>query len=114
MNDPKEMEREAKAVFVGEVIAKREATREDEHNHSSPYVIRMRVEHYWKWVKNPEISISALDEPPRCCGTEFKVGEKYLVYAVHRDLRTGCTRTGKLASADEDLKALGPGKTFSK
>ena len=114
MNDPKEMERRAKAVFVGEVIAAREATREDERNHSAPYVFRLRVERYWKGVKTPEISISAMDGPPHCCGMEFEVGEKYLVYAVDKNLGTACTRTRSLASADEDLKALGPGKTFSK
>jgi len=114
MNGPKEMERRAKAVFVGEIIKLREATPEDERNHSSPYVFRVRVERYWKGVTTPEISISAMDGPPGCCGIELKVGEKYLIYAVYKDLRIACTRTRPLESAAEDLKALGPGKTFSK
>jgi hypothetical protein len=115
MNDPKEMERRAKVVFVGEIIAEREATQEDERTHSAPYVFLVRVERYWKGVKTPEISISAIGElQPGCCGVSLKVGQKYLVYAVGKDLSTGCTRTQHLENADEDLKALGPGKTFSK
>jgi hypothetical protein len=113
VNDQKEMMREAKAVFVGEVIGFREATAEDSRNHSAPHVFRVRVERYWKGVKTPEISISAVSESlPGCCGAKLEVGEKYLFYAVHRDLRTGCTRTQRFDRADEDLKALGPGKTF--
>jgi hypothetical protein len=115
VNDQKEMMREAKAVFVGEVIGYREATGEDSRNHSAPYVFRVRVERYWKGVKTPEISISAVSESlPGCCGVKLEIGEKYLFYAVHKDLRTGCTRTQRVDRADEDLKALGPGKTFSK
>jgi hypothetical protein len=113
VNDQKEMMREAKAVFVGEVIGFREATAEDSRNRSAPYVFRVRVDRYWKGVKTPEVSISAVRESlPGCCGEELKVGEKYLFYAVHKDLRTSCTRTRRLDRADEDLKVLGIGKSF--
>jgi hypothetical protein len=47
------------------------------------------------------------------CGGAFDVGENYLVYAYGEDDRlvtVPCSRTTLLASAEEDLKALGEGR----
>jgi hypothetical protein len=109
------MKREAKAVFVGEVIGLREATREDERHHSAPYVFQIRVERYWKGVKTQEIDISAMGVTRGgCCDIALSEGHKYLIYVVGKSLSTGCTRTRPLEQASEDLKILGPGKTFAK
>ena len=109
------MMREAKAVFVGEVVKFHEATREDERHHSAPYVFTVRVERYWKGVKTQEVTVSAMGlTRPGCCEIALEEGYKYLFYVVGRSMSTGCTRTRLLEHADEDLKALGPGKSFSK
>ncbi|MGC1906060.1 MAG: hypothetical protein WA715_19735 [Candidatus Acidiferrum sp.] len=63
------MEREAKAVFVGEVIEEHGATPEELSHHAAPFVFRMRVERYWKGVKTPKV-------------IGLKIAEKYLAYAV--------------------------------
>lgn len=52
------------------------------------------------------------------CGYEFEEGEEYLVYASEGDPITGadglsvglCSRTAKLADAQEDLQVLGGGR----
>ena len=44
VNDPKEMERESKAVFVGEVIAMHDATPEELRHGSDKFEWEMRVE----------------------------------------------------------------------
>ena len=113
VNDPKEMMREAKAIFVGEVTDIREATPEEVRHHSDNFVISLRVEKAWKGVKEKDILISARGQlQPGCCDIRLEIGHKYLVYASRKDLSTGCSRTRPLEQSDEDLKALGPGKTF--
>jgi hypothetical protein len=115
INNPKEMMRESKAVFVGEVLEIRESTPDEQRRHSDLAVARMRIEKFWKGVKTEEILISGMGfTRGGCCDIALAVGHKYLVYATHKDLSTKCTRTRHLDEADEDLKALGPGKTFSK
>ena len=102
-------------MFVGEVVAKHDATPEELRHGSDRFEWEMRVERYWKGVKTQEIFLSARGVlTPGCCDISLDIGERYLVYAVGKEMSTRCTRTQLLAKADEDLKALGPGKTFSK
>jgi hypothetical protein len=115
VNDPKEMMREAKAVFAGEVTDIREATPEERRHHSDEFVVSLRVERAWKGVKEKDILVSARGQlQPGCCDIALKIGEKYLVYAVGKSMSTSCARTRLLAQADEDLKALGSGKGIAK
>ncbi len=114
LNDPKEMEREAKAVFVGEVIAMHDATPEELRHGSDKFEWEMRVERYWKGVETQQIFISARGVAMHgCCDIALAAGNKYLVYVVGKEMRTSCTRTKLLEQAADDLKVLGPGKTFS-
>jgi hypothetical protein len=114
-NDPREMMHEARAVFVGEVLEIRESTPDEQRHHSDLAVARMRIERYWKGVKTQEILISAVGiARGGCCDIALAVGHKYLVYAVRKDLSTGCTRTQPLEQSEEDLKVLGTGKTLTK
>lgn len=115
VNDAKEMMRESKAVFIGEVTDIREATPEEMRHRSEGFVISLRVEKAWKGVKEKDILISARGQlHPGCCDIALKIGERYLVYAVGKTMSTACTRTQHVSQAAEDLTALGPGKTFSK
>lgn len=115
VNDPKEMQREAKAVFIGEVIAMHDATPDEMRHGSDKFEWEMRVERYWKGVKTQQIRISARGVAMHgCCDIALATGNKYLVYVVGKEMRTTCTRTKLLEQAADDLKALGPGKTFSK
>ena len=115
VDDPKEMERESKAVFVGEVIAMHDATPEEMRHGSDEFEWEMRVERYWKGIKTQQIFISAHGVAMHgCCDIALEMGNKYLVYVVGKEMRTSCTRTKLLEQAADDLKALGPGKTFSK
>jgi hypothetical protein len=115
VDDQKEMFQEASAVFVGEVLEIRDSTPEEQLHHSEESVARMRVERFWKGVKTKEILISAMGiKYGGCCDVLLKKGEKYLIYAVGEEMSTGCTRTKLVEQAKEDLKALGPGKTFAK
>jgi hypothetical protein len=114
LNNPVEMKRHAKAVFVGEVLEEREATRDEARELRVAFVVRMRVERFWKGVKTPEMVVNAMGElAPGCCGVSLKAGQRYLIYAVGRELSTGCTRSRHLEGAGEDLRALGPAQTFA-
>jgi hypothetical protein len=115
VKDPKDMEQEAKAVFVGTVLEIRDSTEEERHHHADAAVARIRVERFWKGVKTEEVLVSDMGILlPGCCNISFKVGRKYLVYAVGRNMTPGCTRTDFVENAADDLRALGPGKTSSK
>src|SRR5215470_12581440 len=104
----KSMMRHANSVFVGQVLEIRAATQSEREAGSGFGKVRLRVERYWKGVKAGEVVVETEGD----CGAFFRVGEKYLVYARGKHLTTGCTRTRSIESAEEDLKALGPGKEF--
>jgi hypothetical protein len=114
LDNPLEMKRHSKAVFVGEVLEEREATRAEARRLHVSFVVRLRVEQYWKGTRTREMIVSAMGElQPGCCGVSLKIGQRYLIYAVGKQLDTGCTRSRHLDGADEDLRALGPAQTFS-
>ncbi len=101
--------RHAKAVFAGEVLKVREATKSEQEENSNAYIVRMRVERYWKGIKSGEINV---ETDMTGCGPYFRVGEKFLVYGMGKRLNTVSSGTRKLEHAEEDLKALGKGKVF--
>ena len=90
----------AKAVFAGEVLEVRAATKAEREEYSNSYIVRMRVERYWKGIKSGEITV---ETDMFGCGPNLQVGTKYLVYGMGKRLNTGCTRTRKLEFASEDL-----------
>ncbi len=97
----------ARAVFVGEVLEVREATRSEREEYSSPFIVRMRVERYWKGIKSGEINV---ETDMMGCGPYFRVGEKFLVYGIGKRLSTACSGTRRLVDAEKDLETLGPPK----
>jgi hypothetical protein len=101
--------RHARSVFVGEVLEVREATTSEREENSNAYIVRMRVERYWKGIKSGEINV---ETDMTGCGPYFRVGEKFLVYGMGKRLNTACSGTRKLERAEKDLEALGPGKAF--
>jgi hypothetical protein len=104
---PIAMRQHAAAVFVGEVLA---VTEFKDVKGMVGVEVNFRVERYWKGVKQPEMTIRM---NWACCDKPHpRIGDKYLVYAVGKKRETTCTRTNQLDLADEDLRTLGPGKTF--
>jgi hypothetical protein len=103
------MRHHAKAVFVGEVLEVRPATKAEREEYSNLYIVRMRVERYWKGIKSGEITVQT---DMFGCGPKLEVGAKYLVYGMGKHLDTGCIGTRKVEYADKDLEALGPGKEY--
>jgi len=66
------MKHHAKAVFIGEVLEVREATKEEREEYSNFYVVRMRVQRYWKGIKSGEVSV---ETDLTGCGPNLRVGE---------------------------------------
>ena len=94
------------AVFSGEVLEIRSGV--------TFLQARFRVERSWKGVEEEQVSVLTENTAE---STHYRVGEKYLVFAVIRNgkLFTGnCSRTKRLEYAEEDLKQLGEGKGHSK
>ena len=107
IGSPRKELKKASAVFVGEVVEAGVG------GSSSRY--KFRVERYWKGVREEYIIISV---GYGLCARPFTVGQKWLVYAFDYE-KEGltsdvCTRTKRLTVADDDLKALGKGKTIKK
>lgn len=107
---PLAMKRHSAAVFVGEVIDVRGPTDAESRKGYFGVGVTFRVERYWKGVKTQEITVHTR---LLCCNPTLDEGNRYLVYAVGRKLETGCTRTAPIANADEDLRSLGPGRSFN-
>ena len=105
------MKRHASAIFVGQVLEVRVATDVEFKRYLDRHLIRFRVEQYWKGIKTEEVIISGLGQLS-CCNVQLNVGEKYLIYAVGKAMTTTCTRTMGIEHAADDMKALGPAKTF--
>jgi hypothetical protein len=104
------MMRDSKVVFFGEVLDVKGTTKWEQEDGVTQYAVRFRIERYWKGVKGSETTVHT---DLHGCGPNLKVGHKYLVYAVGKGRETGCTRTRPIAEADEDLRALGAGKSLN-
>jgi hypothetical protein len=104
---PSSIKHRARAVFIGEVLEVREATKEEREEYSNFYIVRMRVQRYWKGIKSGEVNV---ETDLTGCGPNIKVGKKYLVYGMGKRLNTSCRRTRVLEDAEEDLRALGRAK----
>lgn len=93
-------------VFSGTVLDSRFV-----HKAQEPHLaVKFRVDRAWKGVQDRTVEIKA--GAPHACGFQFFAGQKYLVYASEDGpaFTSRCGFTKPLAQADEDLKALGPGK----
>jgi hypothetical protein len=101
------MKRHAKVVFVGEVLEIAKTPKQELEAGATQYAVRFRVNRYWKSVKTSEVIVHT---DMVGCGPHFEIGKKYLVYAFGETLETRFSRTKELAFADEDLRAIGPGK----
>lgn len=106
---PRSIMHHAKAVFIGEVLEVRPPTKAEREDGSNSYVVRLRVERFWKGIKGSEVFV---ETDMFGCGPNFEVRQKYLVYGMRKRLETACTGTRKLKDAGKDLAALGPGKEF--
>jgi len=118
----------ATAVFVGTVIdvrtKERTPTRDPREIDWSPRTFKFSIEEPFLGVAGANVEI-ATGTGGGDCGYDFKIGERYLVYAYRYSdedsrLSTGiCTRTRPYAKAEEDLEflrrvsSLDPGITIS-
>ncbi len=108
----------AKFVFAGKVLG-REQESQILFTSKFPFFhkvffaktkLKFEVKEVWKGDLSREIVTRELSG---LCSVSFEEGKEYLVYAYGRnwdDISTGCTRTSLLASANEDLAALGKGR----
>lgn len=101
---PRSMLHHAKSVFTGEVL---EITSTPKEIEASSFAVRLRVNRFWKGVKTREVIVHT---DMNSCGPHFDVGREYLVYGFGKELETRYSRTRELRFADEDLRAIGPGK----
>ena len=112
--------REAKAVFVGEVIGIVEPSTNDPKRPLADrlYAIRFKVDTSWKGTTSEEMVVLSDQGRAGCFSWgPFLKGNKYLVYAERktpsgtriRNLAVlfSCNRTSLLTNAGEDLKTLG-------
>ena len=110
--------REARSVFVGEVV---EIIEPRSGNPKAPladqlYSIKFKVERSWKGVNASQLSVLSDQGRAGCFSWGlFVKGMKYLVYAERRTpgapvrnlaVLFSCNRTALLASASEDLKLI--------
>lgn len=103
----------AAAVFVGTVVGVRDneppkpADRREVH--WFPRAFKFSVEQSYLGVAGTEVEVST-GQGGGDCGYEFKIGQRYLVYAYRYDDQLSasiCTRTRPFSSANEDLAFLG-------
>jgi hypothetical protein len=116
--------RNSSSVFTGEVISEEyRDIKEDspgKPENGKTLVIRFKVQRWWKGSRANEVTLyTSLRKYPD--GSEsfmaedfrFQKGESYLVYAQGRAEKlwtSECTRTRKLAGAENDLRELGDGE----
>jgi len=101
----------AAAVFVGTAIrtGRAEPSKDKSEPYGEPVVVKFTVEQSYLGVEGTEVEVFT-GFGGGDCGYEFKIGERYLVYAYRDRIRliTGiCTRTKPFAQATEDLAFLG-------
>lgn len=106
---PEEALEDAEDVFTGEVV---DITSIDD---GTRYEVRFEVSEAWKGIDHQEITVATANNSA-ACGYNFEAGQDYLVYTYENSSGTGpetetglCQRNADLASASEDLDALGEG-----
>ena len=93
----------AEAVFVGKVLSKTK--------NGDVKTFEFEVEKYWKGADKKKIKITVYETPR--FQAWFRIGDKYLVYAVANGGELNvkrCSRSNEAEDASEDLKKLGAGK----
>jgi hypothetical protein len=109
---PEEALEQAAVVFAGRVVQARRAPAGGAVNTADLLPYTFEVSEVWKGQVNSTFTIGS-PMSSASCGYEFVLEEEYIVYAYEAEgvLQTGlCTRTAPLASAEEDLAALGEGE----
>ena len=103
----------AAAVFVGTAVAvqRNEPPKQKDRREVdwSPMVYKFSIEQSYLGVSGTEVEVRT-GSGGGDCGYEFKIGQRYLVYAYrYKDnLSTSiCTRTRSFSNANEDLAFLG-------
>lgn len=107
---PKSSLRHPKAVFLGEVLEIRPATPDEREDGANTYIVKLRVERYWKGVKTGEIVV---ETDMTGCGPYFEVGRRYVVYGRGKRLNTTCMRMRRIEEAEDDMKKLGPSRQLN-
>ena len=97
--------REAKTIFIGQVVKIDEnAARPEGLKSEVSYAITFKVEKSWKGAKHSNLIAWEHAEHTFCSRWQFKVGEKYLVYAKayegHLIVSGFCSRTRPLETND--------------
>jgi len=108
LSSPAEELDHATHVFSGRVTAWEDPYAADVIQDSlEPVTITLAVERVWKGDVGPTVQVQTARDGASC-GFTFHMGEQYLVYAYNSQVSL-CSRTMGLASASEDLAALGTG-----
>jgi MYXO-CTERM domain-containing protein len=97
----------ATVVFEGRVT--RMTLDQPEGSFLAYHVYELDVARTWKGEPGPSVSIRTADNSA-ACGRAFEIGESYLVYALEVDgdlSHNQCSRTRRMAEAQEDLAVLG-------
>ena len=105
---PRQELKKAKAVFIGEVVEIYSGSGDEEY----PAIVKLKVESYWKGIKNRDTIEVLSDLGTRSC-LSVPLKGRYVVYAYKRGknlITHGCTRTKKIEDAAEDLRELGESK----
>ena len=106
--------RSSEAVFLGRITALAIETVRLETTTAERMRATFKVERRWKGAKRSTVEVwTCGDQTAVCtCGVDFRLGERYVVFASGQPLGTGsCDRTRVAATADgviSELDALSP------
>jgi hypothetical protein len=101
---------DASAVFAGEVVS---ITKGEPTPRSN--TLSFRVSEVWKGPEQDTLEVTTTRWNGVNCGSAFKEGQEYLVYAYGKEESLSnhdCGRTTTLSEASADLRVLGDGETM--
>lgn len=95
------------AVFAGKIVGSAQETVDDEPYKRTERVLRVAIEQAFRGVEGAETEVRT-GWGGGDCGYEFKVGERYMIYAYrdeksHKLYTSICSRTRPVSKADEDF-----------
>ena len=104
------LERSA-VVFAGRVVSLKLHERPgDVWSGADPVTVEFEVSRVWKGYDYQTMYLTTA-RSGATCGFTFVEGEDYLVYSANAATVSLCSRTGSMSEADEDLAALGEGRS---
>jgi hypothetical protein len=108
-NSPQEAMKRSSRTFIGKVLSF-----EKEPQGNDEWIATLAVSRVWKGERKSRIIVRTSHPRPAACGTQFVIGERYIVYSStfeNKEYTNSCATTHWIDNVESaEIRALGKGR----